>query len=88
MYCTKRQATQHDCLPSLLNDGDKGIEYRYGEEKIFCTGPTRAAKNPLFRHDKPNEPTNEGPLAFVLCESPLSSVSAVSRGHTCLVVME
>ncbi len=41
---TKRQATHHDCLPSLLGDGDKGIEIVYGEEKIFCTGPTRASK--------------------------------------------
>jgi hypothetical protein len=28
----------------LLGDGDKGIEKVYGREKIFCTGPTRAAK--------------------------------------------
>jgi hypothetical protein len=42
---TKRQATQRSCLPSLLGDGDKGIEIVYGEEKkIFCTGPPRAAK--------------------------------------------
>ncbi len=40
----KRQATQHGCLTSLLGDGDKGIEIMYGEEKIFCTGQTRAAK--------------------------------------------
>ncbi len=40
----KRQATQHDCLPSLLSDGDKGIKIVYGKKKdIFCTGPTRAA---------------------------------------------
>ncbi len=30
---TKRQATLHGCLPSLLGDGDKGIETVYGEEK-------------------------------------------------------
>ncbi len=30
---TKRQATQHGCLPSLLGDGDKGIEIAYGKEK-------------------------------------------------------
>jgi hypothetical protein len=30
---TKRQDTQHDCLPRLLGDGDKGIEIAYGEEK-------------------------------------------------------
>jgi hypothetical protein len=42
---TKRQATQQGCLPSLLGDGDKGIEIVYCEEKnILCTGPTRAAK--------------------------------------------
>jgi hypothetical protein len=34
---TNRQATQ-------LGDGDKEIEIVYGEEKIFCTGQTRAAK--------------------------------------------
>jgi hypothetical protein len=30
---TKRQATQHGCLPSWLGDEDKGIEIVYGEEK-------------------------------------------------------
>ncbi len=30
---TKRQATQHGCLPSLLGDRDKGIEIESGEEK-------------------------------------------------------
>jgi hypothetical protein len=39
-----RQATQHGCLPSLLGDGGKGNEIVYGEGKIFCTGPTRAAE--------------------------------------------
>jgi hypothetical protein len=33
-----RQATRHDCLPSLLGDGDKKI--MYGEEKIFFLGLT------------------------------------------------
>jgi hypothetical protein len=32
---TKRQATQHGCLPSFLCDGDKGIETVYGEEKKY-----------------------------------------------------
>ncbi len=42
---TKRQATQHGCLPSLLGDGDKVIEILCGEEKkIFCTGLTRVAE--------------------------------------------
>ncbi len=34
---TKRQATQHDCLPSLQGEGDKGFEKEivYGEEKTI-----------------------------------------------------
>jgi hypothetical protein len=39
---TKRQATQHDCLPSFLGDRDKWIEIEYGEEKILGIGPNRA----------------------------------------------
>ncbi len=31
----KRQATLHDCLPSLLDDGDKETEKVYGEEKEY-----------------------------------------------------
>ncbi len=34
----------------------------------------RQDKNILYRHDKPNEPTREGPLSFVLFESPFTSV--------------
>jgi hypothetical protein len=86
---TKRQATQHGCLPSLLGDGDKVIEIVCGE-KIFCAGPTRAVKaeqNLLYRHDKPNEPSREGPLSSVLFESPFTSVSTFSRGHPSLVSM-
>ncbi len=50
LYCTEthtlRQATQHVCLPSLLGDGDKGIEIAYAEEKnIFF----RARKFKLLR---------------------------------------
>jgi hypothetical protein len=30
----------------------------------------RQEKNILYLHDKPNEPTKEGPLSFVLFESP------------------
>ncbi len=42
---TKRQPTHHDHLPSLLL-GDEGqrIEIVYGEEKIFCTRPSRVTK--------------------------------------------
>jgi hypothetical protein len=59
-------------------------------KKIFCIGPTIAAKAEQkflvhYWHDKPNEPTKEVPLSFVLFESPFSSVSTVSRGHPSLV---
>ncbi len=33
----------------------------------------------FYLHDKPNEPIKEGPLSFVLFESPFISVSTVSR---------
>jgi hypothetical protein len=42
------QATQHDYLPSLLGDGDKGIEIVYGEEKNKCTGPNEPDKEGLL----------------------------------------
>jgi hypothetical protein len=44
-------------------------EIVYGEEKNI----------------KPNEPTKEGPISFVLFESPFTSASTVSRGHHSLV---
>ncbi len=34
-YNTKRQVTQHGCLPGLLGDGDKGFEIVYGEGKKY-----------------------------------------------------
>jgi hypothetical protein len=41
---TKRHATQHDYLASLLSDGDKGIEIVYSEEKKYFIVPNGAAK--------------------------------------------
>jgi hypothetical protein len=60
---TKRQATQHGCLPRLLDDGDKGIEIVYGEALGRFEQP-RQNKN-SFRNDKSNEPIKKGPLSFV-----------------------
>ncbi len=45
----------------------------------------RQNENLLYQHDKPNEPTKEGPLSFVLFELPFTWVSTVSRGHPSLV---
>jgi hypothetical protein len=52
-------------------------------KKYFVMGPLeqpRKNKNLLNQHDKPNKPTKEGPLSFVILESPFTSVSTV-RGH-------
>jgi hypothetical protein len=62
----------------LLGDEDKEIVSV--EEKIFCTGPTRAAKaEQKSCTGTPSELTKEKPLLFVLFESPFTSVSTVSR---------
>jgi len=45
----------------------------------------RQNKNLLYRHDRSNEPNKEGPLSYVLFESPFTSVSTVSRGHPSII---
>jgi hypothetical protein len=61
----------------------------YGEGKKYVVlgrqGQPRQNKNLLDLHDKPNEPSKKGPLSFVLFESPITSISTVSRGHPSLV---
>ncbi len=47
---------------------------------------SRQNKNLLCQQDKPNEPTKEGSLLFVLFESPFTSVSKVSRGHAVIFI--
>ncbi len=42
-------------------------------------------KSLLYRHEKHNDPTKEGPLSYVLQESPCASVSTVGRAHPSLV---
>jgi hypothetical protein len=58
----------------LLGNADKGTEIMYGEEKkYFELGQLeqpRQNKNLLYRHDKPNRPSKEGPFSFVLFETP------------------
>jgi hypothetical protein len=87
LFDRRIQSTQHGCLPSLLVDGGKRIEKVYSEEKKFALDQLeqpRLNKNLLYWHDKPKEPTKEGPLSFVLFESLFSSVSTVSRDHPSL----
>ncbi len=73
---TKRQTIQHGCLHSLLGDGDIGTELVCGEEKnilyLYRLEQKRLNKILLYRHDKPNKPTQEGVLSFVHFESPFT----------------
>ncbi len=74
--------TQHDCLPSLLGDGDKRSEIVYDEEKLI-----------LYRADYSNQgrtkiscaittsQPRKDPCLFVLLEFPYPSVLTVSRGR-------
>jgi hypothetical protein len=48
----------------------------------------RLNKNLLYRHGKPNEPTKEGTLSFVLFESPFTQVSTVSKAQSSLVSLD
>jgi hypothetical protein len=82
---SKRQATQHDGLPSLLDEGDTGIVIVYDEEKIFCTGLTRAAKaEQKFLVPALSSPTNQPrKKPFHLYSlSPLSPLFQQSEGAT------
>jgi hypothetical protein len=42
----------------------------------------------LYWNDKSKEPTKEGPLSFVLFESPFTTVSTVSRVHPSLISVD
>ncbi len=86
----KRQATRHDCLPSLLGDRDKELKNMYGEEKycfVLITDLTRAVKarqKSLVPAQGAQRTNQEEPLSFVLFESPFVSDSTVSLGHPSL----
>ncbi len=70
---------------------DAQVDGRWGQRNINGVlgrlEQPRQNKNRLYWHDNPNEPTKEGPLSFVLFESPLTSILTVSRGHPSLVSM-
>jgi hypothetical protein len=52
-----------------LGDGDKKSEIMYGQGKNIVLD--RDGQNLFYKHehDKPNEPTKEGPLSYVHLES-------------------
>ncbi len=67
------KVTLHDCLPSLLGDGEKWIEKENSEGGNIVLGrleQPRQDKNHLYRPEEPNELPKEGPLSFGLFESP------------------
>jgi len=47
----------------------------------------RQDQTPLNRHDLPNEPTKDGPLLYVLLESPFAPVSTFTMGDPSLVFL-
>ncbi len=66
----------------------------YGEEKIFCTGPTGAAKagqksREMARSAQRTFEPRKDPfnMYVVLLETPIASVSTVSRGHPSLITL-
>ncbi len=93
MYSVSSRDTLRDRRPStvaLLGNRDKGIETVYGGEKYFVLGALeqpRLNKTLLYRHDKPNEPTKEGPLSVVPFESPFTLITTVSWGNPPLVFL-
>ncbi len=58
---------------SVKTCGKKGIETVYGEEKNILYLADYRRKNLWYWHVKPIEPTKEGPLSYVLFESPFNS---------------
>ncbi len=76
-----RQSCRAACLWMYVS----GVQW--GKKYFILVWPEqpRLSKNLWYRHDKPIEPTKEGPLLCVRFESPFTSVSTVSRGHLSLV---
>ncbi len=60
----QRQVNRHDCLPSLLDDGDKWSEIVYCEKKIYFV----LGQAEQLSQDKiscTNQPTNRGRTPFI-----------------------
>ena len=65
---TKRQATQHDCLPSSLAMGTKELKYCRVWKTIFCTGANQSSqgrtKNSCKGLTSPTNPPAKDPFHF------------------------
>ncbi len=78
-------------LPALQVVGQWGHIYwnsvGWGNKYLALARPeqSRQDKSLLYCQDQPNEPTKEGPFSNVLCESPFTSVTTVSKGHSPLL---
>ncbi len=80
--CTKRQATQHGCLPSLLGrKGTNELKKCTVRKKLFCTGQPRQNKNLLYRHEKLNKQPKKDPICLYSL-SPHSPQFQQSAGAT------
>ncbi len=87
----KRQATHHDCLPSAQLAG-RWVQMKWnnvwrGKKTLYWVALSSQGKTNISCTDtmSPTEPSKEGPLPYVLLESPFASVSAVSRAHPSVV---
>jgi hypothetical protein len=69
--------------------GTKELKWCTVRKNYFVLGrleQPRQNKNLLYRQDRPSEASKEGPLSFVLFESPFASVSTVSQGPPLSIV--
>jgi hypothetical protein len=74
--------------PATWAMGTQEVEMCTLRKNYFVLGQlehSRQDKNLLYQHHELNEPTKEGPLSYVLLDSPFASASTVSRGHPTLV---
>jgi hypothetical protein len=51
---------------------------------LYWANRAKAGQKSLVLARQPNNPTKEGPISYLLLDSPFASVSAVSRGNPSL----
>ncbi len=81
---TRRQATQHGCLPSLLGDGGQMNLNIVWWKKFLSTVPAEQSSQGRTKYLVParqaQQATRKGPFSFVLFESPFTPVSKSQQG--------
>jgi hypothetical protein len=75
----KRQATRHDCLPSLLGDGENELKWCTVRKKCFVLGRLEQPRHEKIILYWSRGPTKKGPLSHVIFE--YLSFNSQYRGH-------